>query len=537
MIHSNRTGLRRAAGALLLAAHSVLAVTALQAQPVRGAVVTAPIVPGTLQFGAAAASQLNFGQAGLGASQFNLGTVGLTAPALNPSLSALTLPTPGAQTRAVPAAVSATPLVAGRALPRASSVIAARAEGSAIGRSLLNTTGRRKDAPASTREGDEAAPDLAAGALFDGSKAQAPKEWTFMVFLNGHNNLDSFGAMNIKQMEQVGSNDRVNIVVQWASLGKPTKRMLIQRSESGTVSSPVIETLPAVDMGDAAQLSEFIRWTVERFPAAKYMVDIWDHGAGWHVQPRGEITPHDISYDDQTGHHITTEQLGDVMRKAAKLIGHPVDVLGFDACLMAMIEVVAETGGAVRYVAGSEQTEPGAGWPYDKVLKAWLAAPPDDGLSLLQALTKHFIAAYSRGVTFSGIDARKLPALVAATKTLAAEIAKLDAAGLAEVQKASRATRRYAYRDYGDFLDFVLRLAKAPVPVVAPPVLDAVIAAYKAMVVSNGASADMSGSNGMSIWLPTDSGTWGSYAKRYLGLVWHKLSAWGDALRRMTGGT
>jgi hypothetical protein len=43
------------------------------------------------------------------------------------------------------------------------------------------------------------------------------KEWTFLVFLNGHNNLDSYGTLDLLEMEKVGSTDRVNVVVQWAS--------------------------------------------------------------------------------------------------------------------------------------------------------------------------------------------------------------------------------------------------------------------------------------------------------------------------------
>ena len=356
-----------------------------------------------------------------------------------------------------------------------------------------------------------------------------------MVFLNGHNNLDDFGEVNIKQMEKVGSNDRVNIVVQWASLGKPTKRMLIQRSETGEVSSPVIEEMPVVDMGSAEQLFEFIRWAVEHFPAQRYMIDLWDHGAGWHAKSKGQFSPLDISWDDQTGHHITTEQLGVVMRKVRDLVGRPIDVLGFDACLMAMGEVVAQVADSVHYVAGSEQTEPGAGWPYEKVLRQWLAAKADDGAALLKALTEQYVVAYDRDVAFSGLDLSKLPAFMEAGKAFGKELAGLNASKFAEVRKAAQATQRYAYSDYGDFLDFVTKLANAPVAIVSAPVIAAVTAAYKAMVVANAATPDIGGSNGMSIWLPMTSYLWREYGARYLGLLWHTMTDWGQFARRLSG--
>ncbi|MBI5200498.1 MAG: hypothetical protein HY925_02830 [Elusimicrobia bacterium] len=397
----------------------------------------------------------------------------------------------------------------------------------------------RSQATGSKDQGAGQGKDAATESLFDGTAPKAePKEWTFMVFLNGHNNLDRFGTLNMKQMEQVGSNDRVNIVVQWASLGKPTKRMLIKRSESGEVSSPVIESLPAVDMGDANQLYEFIKWTTEKFPAQRYMVDIWDHGSGWHIRRTGanrSVSPMDVSWDDQTGNHITTEQVGQVMAKVKALIGRPIDVLGFDACLMAMAEVVAEVKDSVRYFAGSEELEPGAGWIYDKALKQWLAAgPTDDGAALVKALTDTFVKAYGSAVTFSGLDLAKWDAFVAAAKNLAAEIAGLDKNGIDAVRKAARGTERYGFPDYGDYLHFVQLLGKGA-RVVSAPVLDAAARTLQELVIAHGSSKDRPNSNGLSVWLPGDAGLWRTHGKRYLELAWNKLTGWGEAAKRVSG--
>ena len=69
----------------------------------------------------------------------------------------------------------------------------------------------------------------------------ALKEWTILVFLNGHNDLDSYGAMNVNAMERVGSSPGVNIVVQWASLDfSTTKRILVQKdNDEANVTSPM----------------------------------------------------------------------------------------------------------------------------------------------------------------------------------------------------------------------------------------------------------------------------------------------------------
>ncbi|MBI5240753.1 MAG: hypothetical protein HY926_09795 [Elusimicrobia bacterium] len=507
------------ASSILLIAQLLLSpaarAAAVQTAPVAKAAVSGPLAVG-MGMGRIETGPLGAGP--LGAGRLILSPAsGLFVPAVQPGLTA-------APAEAVQAAAAILSVLPEAAAPQAAAPEQAE-DGQAGALDSLQEAAEPRQ-PGRTQE-------TAAPALFDGSRKAETKDWTFMVFLNGHNNLDRFGEMNIKQMEKVGSNDRVNIVVQWASLGKTTKRLLIQRSEDGRIASPVVEELPAVDMGSADQLSEFIRWTAEKFPASRYMIDLWDHGAGWHAKKqRGAVSPLDISWDDQTGNHITTEQLGDVMRKAAALIGHPIDVLGFDACLMAMAEVMAQVADSVHYLAASEQTEPGAGWPYEKVLKAWLAAEADDGLALVKALTEHYVANYPRDVAFSGVDLTKLPVFMEAVRALGRELAGLDAAKFAQARKAAQRTQRYAYSDYGDFLDFVVKL---PADVVTAPVIAAVTAAYQALVVANAATPDIKGSTGASVWLPMSSYLWQQYGARYLGLAWHKLTEWGGFVKRLSG--
>lgn len=522
-------------GALLVLAHALLAVHPLHAQTVR--VMTPTVVPvGAGVVPGGVGLTLGMGALGLGAPLSLTGSAELISP-ISPSLSPVASLSQGGigltagnvqRSRADLAAVAED----APAAQTPDAVIAQLAQ-------TLQAAGRQGKASSAEAPREESAGTTAAATetLFDGSgkKAEEPKEWTFMVFLNGHNNLDPFGTLNLRQMERVGSNDRINLVVQWASLGKPTRRMLMQRSEKGdVVTSPIIESLKPVDMGDADKLYDFIQWAVARFPAKHYFVDIWDHGSGWRTRG-GKITPLDVSHDDQTGHVITTEQLGQVMRKVAALIGRPIDVLGFDACLMAMAEVAAEVADSVRFLAASEELEPGEGWVYDKVLKQWLAMPADDGAAWMKALTDQFIAAYPRAVTFSGMDLSKFPAFAEASKTLAAELARLDAAGLEALRKAARATRRYGFSDYGDYLDLVLRVAAGPAGVVSVATVEAVKTAFRAMIVANGFSADRSGSNGASVWLPMDAGLWRTHGQRYLGLAWHRLTGWGDAIKKLAG--
>jgi hypothetical protein len=74
------------------------------------------------------------------------------------------------------------------------------------------------------------APPALANAISDTGATPAVKEWNFLVFLNGKNNLDRFGADNINQMETVGSSKDLNILVQWASnRNGDTRRLLVRK--------------------------------------------------------------------------------------------------------------------------------------------------------------------------------------------------------------------------------------------------------------------------------------------------------------------
>lgn len=375
--------------------------------------------------------------------------------------------------------------------------------------------------------------------LYTGSVfAATQKEWTFLIFLNGHNNLDSYGKMNIKGMEEVGSNDKVNVVVQWASLAnKKTKRLYITKStNSAAVTSQVVEELPAVDMGSYKNFVEFMRWGAEKYPAQKYFVTIWNHGAGWH---RDGTKNRDISWDDNTGNNITTEELGVAMGEFAKIIGHKVDIYGSDACLMAMPEVAAEMQDSVEYFVGSQETEPGEGWPYSTFLKAWYALPDMNGADVSKALSQEYLKSYSGGiygnkpVTFSAFDLKVLPEFEKAIAGLSNQLGALSTAQYTALKTAANATESYAYSDYKDLIDFMDRLKKVSTVQVNADVTADVYSATKQLVIANDVSPSYSASHGISVWLPTYSYDYADYGKRYEGLVFHKMTGWGNVLAKI----
>lgn len=374
-----------------------------------------------------------------------------------------------------------------------------------------------------------------------GAKAAplAEKEWTFLLFLNGHNNLSSYGHMNLKDMEKTGSTDQLNMVVEWGQYDEEmTHRMLIKKStDPSKVTSPIVMSLKDHDMGDYRNLVDFVKWGVENYPAKRYFVAVWNHGSGWHFQNTRDVNfqPTDISFDDHTGNTITTEQLGVAMNEIKNFIGRKVDIYGSDACLMQMVEVAAEMKDSVSYFLGSQDTEPAEGWGYEALMKGWAANPTMSPAEVGALLSKTYLKAYSGGaygtkdVTFSVLDVTKLNTLMASTTKLAASLSAMDAASMSKVKAAMSSVQDFYYSDYKDYGSFLKVIEALPIQK-DMKLISQVKADLQASIVTVDSSNYFKNATGLSIWIPnyvsSDMG-------RYTGLVFDKETQWSVFLNKV----
>jgi hypothetical protein len=257
-------------------------------------------------------------------------------------------------------------------------------------------------------------------------------KWTFMVYVAGYNNLSSFAAKDLAEMRKVGSGQGIKIAVFLKRLERDASHRIIV-GKNGTNEQR--ENLGReVDSGSPQTLLDFIRWAKHKAPAERYALTIWNHGSGWdpldfeqlysHVKGAG-VTARElgvrassqlgrslfkptleaaltlptagaraIASDDGTGHSLDTLELGEVLQKAHKVLGRPLDLLGMDACLMSCLEVAYQCAADVRAVVSSEELEPGDGWPYDKILGDLRSNPGMDGASLGRVIVKRYIESY-----------------------------------------------------------------------------------------------------------------------------------------------
>jgi len=352
----------------------------------------------------------------------------------------------------------------------------------------------------------------------------AEKEWTFMVFLNADNDLDSLGVGDMGEMSQVGSNDYLNILCLIDREKGPATLNYIEKGKA-----TVLKEMGELDMGDYKVLVQFVKNMAAAYPAKHYAVVVWNHGSGWKDNNGAFIKG--ISYDDSTGDHITTEQLGAATGDIKAALGKNLDIFCMDACLMQMAEVAYAMKGNVDYIVGSEETEPGEGYPYDDILNGLKA-----GMSPAN-FAKHMVAAYaasyeggsqgSSSSTQSALDMSQIEAF----KDAVNGFAKASIAGNfgSQFKGALNKVQKFRYRTNID-LGHLAGLLKLTIKDDAfQTAADKLIAANNALILSNGlAGTNCKYAQGLAVYFPMTSY---SFSAPYNDLAFAKDTLWDEMIQ------
>jgi hypothetical protein len=102
-----------------------------------------------------------------------------------------------------------------------------------------------------------------------------------MVYLAADNNLANFGIDSLRQMK-AASGPSINVVAEFdTGPMRPTRRYLFDGgTEFGSLEQNELGEFGPINSADPDNLTEFITWTAEHFPAEHYFLVIWGHGAG-----------------------------------------------------------------------------------------------------------------------------------------------------------------------------------------------------------------------------------------------------------------
>lgn len=241
-------------------------------------------------------------------------------------------------------------------------------------------------------------------------EAEELPEWTVMIYAEADSILNNFAAKNFYSMSTIGSNKRLNIVVQWNQPKKTgTWRYKIEKNKMKLVDSGGKSLRP-----DFTQdLINFADFSVKTYPAQKYALILWNHGLGildpkWshlqyfsvsptvlgrnsRIQIAGLTSPLEeeiktaCSLDEfgENGHkrgilfdiankkYLDNQGLAHALDYITKNITQKkLDLIGMDACLMSMLEVHYQIKDYALFAVTSEEVELARGWNYTPFLEA-----------------------------------------------------------------------------------------------------------------------------------------------------------------------
>lgn len=288
---------------------------------------------------------------------------------------------------------------------------------------------------------------------------QTHRRWTLMVYMAGDNGkvfellsgekkqvfhpMEEQGWNDIKEMEAVGSTDRIAVLVQFDTLSNREHTFRIYIPPKGQKRE--IQHITAQNTGDPTSLRDFIVWGIQNYPAENYAVIIWNHGTGWNEDDIYDFARHrgiqirasqdevrsltrsrrrlsnalflssitevlqledeksrGIAYDDSSLDFLDNAKLQQAFQEAEAITGQKVSLIGMDACLMSMVEVAYQLRANANYIVASQEIELMSGWPYTKILQSLSTDPEMTSEALAKLIVQEYGRYYeenSRGVT------------------------------------------------------------------------------------------------------------------------------------------
>lgn len=284
-----------------------------------------------------------------------------------------------------------------------------------------------------------------------GGAAPEDGSWAVYWYLCG-SDLETnggFATIDLQEMMSVQLPENVRVVIQtggaavWQNdLMDATK---IQRWVYSSEGLELVDEQETANMGDAQTLYEFLSFANENYPADKVAVTFWNHGGG---------SVSGAAFDEL--HGLDSLDLAEMYQAfdavwPADAANPALELVGFDTCLMATIDVAAVFQNFSKYLVASEEVEPGNGWLYSGWLGELAANPDMDGQNLGVAICDTYYEGCEavgthEQTTLSLTDLTKLTPLLDAYEAFGEEAfvaASQDAGFFAQLGRAAAQSENY----------------------------------------------------------------------------------------------
>ncbi len=236
------------------------------------------------------------------------------------------------------------------------------------------------------------------------------RRWTLAIYMAGDNDLEPYalndvvemiGALPIQGVEVVILLDRAPGYLDEKGHWTDAK---IYRFDSKSNSFNVSKELGEVNTADASVFASFLAGTFHTYPAQHHAALVWNHGGGWSG----------IGVDESSSQAGNAPDLLDLQEIRSALLTcqieitkRPLDLIVFDACLMAQLEVALQVSDCADILIGSEDIVPGQGFPYQEALKLFAdpnMTPRELAAAFPGLYTEYYGANQRPSHTLSSID-------------------------------------------------------------------------------------------------------------------------------------
>lgn len=249
--------------------------------------------------------------------------------------------------------------------------------------------------------------------------AATDTEWVVYWYLCGSDLETNYGAAttDLAEMFEVTLPENVRVVIQTGGAAEWQNDFVnaevMQRFVYDNEGLKLIEEVPSASMGEAQTLYDFLNFAETNFPGKHTVINFWNHGGG---------SVSGAAFDQLYGNDSLN--LAELYQVFASLYGEtpetkPVDIIGFDTCLMATVDTAYTFSDFGKYLVASEEVEPGNGWLYSGWIGAIAKNPAIEALDLAKAICDTYaegceLAGTQDNITLSVTDLSKVNDLVTA---------------------------------------------------------------------------------------------------------------------------
>ena len=231
-----------------------------------------------------------------------------------------------------------------------------------------------------------------------GSSQAGDTQWAIYWYLCGSDLESEYSAAtdDLLELLEVELPENVKIIIETGGTRQWQNDMMsadyLERYIYDSDGLRLLEQLPQASMGSAETLSSFLAFAKENYPAQKTGFLFWNHGGGSVAGAESD--------ENFGGDALTLDEMYEAFKANYELSEEtpPFELIGFDTCLMATVDVAYTFNDIGKYLVASQEIEPANGWLYSGWVAALGANPQMDG----SELGKNICDSYVRGCEIEG---------------------------------------------------------------------------------------------------------------------------------------